>query len=329
MKLTKFVFCLIFAMLWACTALAQDGNSNDTGDTQGQGEAQIDANVALANSDNAAQVQAQTVDGASNGGEETSDTVSQASGIPQAQSNGADNSRNTAGEAQKTGDLAHSEDKNALVVEPETQETIDNSLVRNSNYIGWNTGFKFYFGLGPALDMKEIEFGYSARLGLDVHINYFGIGLEVTWYMIWGTNAQKVSELFSKAYRKTNSSFILILNGYIPVNDNFLFSLGGGAGLGRRYVTVYADDKVRDSGVSWLARAQVGFVWRCDNDLFIAIDFAFDFGNFLIKSKHPSLIGLGTDNAFGLALGLGYQAVFSHEKHESSSSSGSWWHDDD
>ncbi len=340
MKQTKSLFCLIMWMLWAFPALAQDAiPSNNSEDAQARDAVQYEANGGVlpdaeflnSNKGTVPQDRLDANEDARQGDAEADGALPLKTGALQAQSDGAENPQMSASDEQNTEVRDAPEGVEVPVTDGDSglQDESNDYGGRTPYFVGWNEGFKFYFGLGPVLDMEEIEFGYTARLGLDVHLDYFGIGLEVTWSMIWGTNAQKVTDLFNKAYRKTNSSFILMLNGYIPVNDHFIFSLGGGAGLGRRYVTVFADDKVKDSGISWLARAQVGFIWRCDNDLTISVDFAFDFGNYVLASKHPSLIGLGTDNTFGLALGLGYLAVLSHEEIDCDDCAGSSWGDDD
>lgn len=197
------------------------------------------------------------------------------------------------------------------------------------SYVGWNTGFKFYLGLGPSLDLVDKAMGYSARLGFDVHLQYFGIGLEVAWNMIWALRSARRGDCLDMAYRTTNTSFLLIGNGYIPINNNFIISLGAGVGIGKRYELIYSDADFREDGTSWSARLQVGVVWRADNDTFYELTFPFDFGNFVaIDNSNFRWSDLAQDIAFGLVFVFGYQAAH-HEKCNYGCGGSGHWDDDD
>ena len=212
------------------------------------------------------------------------------------------------GLSENTTDIVDSEMKQ----EPDS-ETIPQIQVPQ---IGWNTGFTFYLGVGPAIDMYNHDYGYAARVGLDFHLVYFGLGLEVAWNTLWGTTGRK-SDFLQKAYRKSNTSFLVFMNGYIPVSDYVIFSLGGGIGLGRKYETVFAEKKVKDEGISWQSRLQAGIIIRLDNDMTIGLNFAFDFANYIFAERKSTLINPASDIAGGLLLSFGYLSVATHDDMDS------------
>ncbi|MBO4349955.1 MAG: hypothetical protein J6A01_03290 [Proteobacteria bacterium] len=168
-------------------------------------------------------------------------------------------------------------------------------------------GYKFYLGTGPASDLRDYGVGYSARVGVDMHYTYFGIGLEVAWNMIWATKGAKRSDMLDMAYRTTNCGLLLLLNGYIPVNQHVIISLGAGAGLGKKSEIVFSDYDIREDDASWLARVQAGLIWHFDNNIILGADIEFNFGNYLYSSK-DSFRWSDTewDSSMGLVFTLGY-----------------------
>ena len=167
-------------------------------------------------------------------------------------------------------------------------------------------GFWFYGGIGPAFDLHDPAYGYSARVGLDIHHTYFGFGFEVSWNMIWAANGTKRSDHNDTAYRATNSAFLLMGHGYIPATDHLVILLGAGIGLGKRYEKIFSDYNKKNSDASWLARLQAGVVWLCDNKMTFGFDAEFNFGNYLYKDKNWWSDEV-EDVSLGLVFTVGYQ----------------------
>lgn len=172
----------------------------------------------------------------------------------------------------------------------------------------WGKGFDLYLGVGPAIDLRDPAAGYSARIGLDVHSRYVGIGLEVTVNMLWATNGSKRSDHNDTAYRATNSGLLLIGRGYIPTSDHLVLSLGAAIGVGKRYEKIFSDRRWKIDDSSWLARLQIGGLWLFDNNLSLGLDFEFNFGNyFSYKEKYWS--DCEYDASLGIVINLNYTLI--------------------
>ncbi len=172
----------------------------------------------------------------------------------------------------------------------------------------WKAGIGVYFGIGPAFDLRDPAAGYSARVGLNVHGKYFGIGLDATWNMLWATEPAARSDNQDMAYLVTSSGLLLMLNGYIPATKQFIFKLGAGAGVGRRYELIFSDEGRNDSGTSWLARLEAGAFYIFENHITLGLDLEFNFNNYT-EQDYRWWSDCETDISLGVVLSLGYQFV--------------------
>lgn len=175
--------------------------------------------------------------------------------------------------------------------EPEEDELEDNEQedISYPEYEpGWTTGIGFNLGIGPAIDMLDPCLGYSARVGLDLHAKYWGIGLEVTWNTVWSTaSPSRPNHRRDFADKTSNSGLMLLIHGYLPTSDYFVMSLGAGIGLGARYED-FSDnpEEKRTSGMmdaSWLARVQTGAKWLVTDCLTLGFDLELNLGNYWSK----------------------------------------------
>ena len=145
----------------------------------------------------------------------------------------------------------------------------------------WGKGFGLFFGIGPAIDLRDPAVGYSSRIGIDVHAEYWGLGLEVTWNSIWMAESARRIDNQDAAYKVTNSGLLLSLDGYAPINNHFIFKGGGAIGVGRRYETIFSDyPNLRESGSSWLARLRAGAFYIFDSHFTVGLDIEFNLGNY-------------------------------------------------
>lgn len=144
----------------------------------------------------------------------------------------------------------------------------------------WKSGFDLYLGIGPAFDLRDPAAGYSARVGLDYHGRYLGIGLDVTWNMLWATEPATRADNQDMSYRVTSSGLLLFLNGYIPATRQFIVKLGGGIGVGRRYEIIFSNNDREESGSSWLARVQAGGFYLFENHITLGFDLELNFNNY-------------------------------------------------
>ncbi|MBO4349558.1 MAG: hypothetical protein J6A01_01245 [Proteobacteria bacterium] len=153
---------------------------------------------------------------------------------------------------------------------------------------GWTTGLGINLGLGPAIDLLDPCSGYSARIGLDIHAKYWGIGLEVTWNTVWSTaSASRPFHRHDFADETSNSGLMLLVKGFLPTSDSFVMSLGAGIGLGARYED-FSDnpEDVHTSSMmdaSWLARFQTGAMWLVADCLTLGFDLELNLGNYWSK----------------------------------------------
>ncbi|MBO4351039.1 MAG: hypothetical protein J6A01_08855 [Proteobacteria bacterium] len=190
-------------------------------------------------------------------------------------------------------------------IAPEQSDAAENAEPQT----GWRSGLAPYIGIGPAFDMLDDATGYSARIGFDMHWKYIGIGLEVTWNMIWAKDGTKRSDHNDIAYRTTNSGLLALLNGYIPLTDHFIIKLGAGIGLGKRYEITFSDlqaDYFNSEDSSWLARLQAGMFWLFDSNFTLGLDMEFNFGGY----TDPGAVWWSDkedDISLGLVLTLSYQ----------------------
>ena len=151
---------------------------------------------------------------------------------------------------------------------------------------GWRPAFSVKAGVGPAIDLRDPCFGYSARFGIDFHAKYWGVGLEVTWNTVWSNASPSRPYLRRDFADKTSNSGLIVLgHGYLPTSDRFILSLGAGIGLGARYED-FSDNpeekrnaKMMDA--SWLARIQTGALWLVTDNFTVGFDIEFNFGNYL------------------------------------------------
>ena len=207
----------------------------------------------------------------------------------------------------------------ALDLPPSTDSDVSSSKVQDRDFVENNrtavaaeeshfgSGFKFYLGVGPAGDLRDYGAGYSARVGVDMHHKYFGIGLEVAWNMIWATKGAKRSDMLEMAYRTTNAGLLFLLNGYIPINHHIIISLGVGIGIGQKSEVVFSDYDINERDTSWLARTQAGLIWHFDNNIILGADIEFNFGNYLTPSKSNFYWSDAEwDSSMGLVFTFGY-----------------------
>ena len=174
---------------------------------------------------------------------------------------------------------------------------------------GWRSGASLYAGVGPAFDLLDDATGYSSRIGFDGHWTYIGIGLEVTWNMIWAKEGTKRSDHNDVAYRTTNSGIMAMVHGFIPPTDHLVIKLGAGIGLGVRYEITFSDEKnnewVNSTDSSWLARLQAGVLWLFDSNLTVGVDFEFNFGGY-VEPVDLWWSDKEDDTSFGLVFNFSY-----------------------
>ena len=205
-------------------------------------------------------------------------------------------------------DIPSSTDGDLASSDAQDRDSVDNhrtAVAANESQFG--PGFKFYLGVGPASDLRDYGVGYSARVGVDMHHKYFGIGLEVAWNMIWATKGAKRSDMLEMAYRTTNCGLLLLLNGYIPINNHMIISLGAGIGIGKKSEIIFSDYDISEDNASWLARAQAGLIWHFDNNIILGADIEFNFGNYIHSSKeYFRWSDTEWDSSIGLVFTFGY-----------------------
>ena len=192
---------------------------------------------------------------------------------------------------------------------PDNAAPVDEIPTDNADNIaesGWRDGMGFYAGIGSASDLLDAANGYSARIGLDVHWKYIGIGLEVTWNMLWASDSTKRADHRDVATRTTNSGLLGMVHGYIPISNHFVATLGAGLGLGQRYELIFSDYDIKESDTSWLARLQGGVFWLFDNHLTLGLDLEFNFGGYT-EPKGVWWSDKENDISLGLALTVSYQ----------------------
>ena len=173
--------------------------------------------------------------------------------------------------------------------------------------------FEIYAGVGPAFDLRDPAYGYSAKIGMGFHDKYFGVGAEVSWNTQWSACGTKRSDHNDTAYRATNSGVMAMMHGFIPLGYGFIpgtdrlsLKLGAGIGLGWRYESIFSDIDKKVSDGSWLARLQAGVVWQFDNDFTVGADMEFNFGNYVYTDKNYWSDDV-TDISLGLVLTVSYQ----------------------
>ncbi len=131
---------------------------------------------------------------------------------------------------------------------------------------GWGPGIAVNVGVGPAVDLRDPCYGYSARVGAEYHDRYWGLGLEVTWNTLWSTApASRPYHRHGFADKTSNSGLMLLVHGYLPTSKRFIISLGAGIGLGARYENFSdapeIDRTTLSMDPSWLARFETGATW--------------------------------------------------------------------
>lgn len=168
-------------------------------------------------------------------------------------------------------------DEAPLQAEEDTAQPVDSD---NQDETGWRSGIGFLGGIGPAFDLQDSAAGYSARLGLDLHWKYLGLGIEVTWNTLWATVDTKRAAHRNVSYRTTNSGILLIAHGYIPTTDTFVITLGAGVGLGQRYEKIFSNEEIEEEDSSWLARLETGGLWLFDNNLTLGLAIELNFGGY-------------------------------------------------
>ncbi len=173
--------------------------------------------------------------------------------------------------------------------------------------------FEIYTGVGPAFDLRDPAYGYSAKIGMGFHDQYFGVGVEVSWNTLWSACGTKRSDHNDTAYRATNSGVMIMMHGFVPLGYGFIpgtdqlsVKLGAGLGLGWRYESIFSDIDKKVSDGSWLARLQAGVVWRFDNGFTVGADMEFNFGNYVYTDKNYWSDDV-TDISLGLVLTVSHQ----------------------
>lgn len=150
---------------------------------------------------------------------------------------------------------------------------------------GWKLGLGINLGVGPAMDMLDPCFGYSARMGIDIHAEYWGVGFEVTWNTVWTTaSPSRPNHRRDFADETSNSGVILIVHGYLPTSKHMVMSLGAGIGLGVRYED-FSDSPEEERTAhmmdgSWLARFQTGAKWLMTDCFTLGFDLELNLGNY-------------------------------------------------
>ncbi len=151
---------------------------------------------------------------------------------------------------------------------------------------GWGQALAVYVGVGPAADMLDPCYGYSARIGVEYHEKYWGIGLEVTWNTVWSTaSGSRPNHRRDFADKTSNSGIMLFGHGYLPTSERFVLSLGAGIGfVGARYED-FSDnpEEKRTSSMmdgSWLAQFQTGAMWLVTDHITLGFDLELNLGNY-------------------------------------------------
>ena len=140
-------------------------------------------------------------------------------------------------------------------------------------------GFYVYGGIGPAFDLLDESYGYSATISATFHFWYLGLGIDIAWNMLWAGDTKRTDHN-DMQYFVTNSAGLFMGHGYIPVGDHFVITLGAGVGLGHQYATVFSDQDVKEHDISWLARVQLGGFYRFENQMLVGLDVVFNFGDY-------------------------------------------------
>ena len=157
--------------------------------------------------------------------------------------------------------------------------TVDSRNVANDQI--WGKGFGLFVGIGPAVDLRDPAVGYSSRIGINVHGDYWGLGFEVTWNTVWLAEPAKRIDNQDAAYKVTNSGLLLSLDGYAPINNHFVFRGGAAIGVGRRYETIFSDyPNLEESGSSWLTRFRAGAFYLFDSHFTVGLDLELNLGNY-------------------------------------------------
>lgn len=193
--------------------------------------------------------------------------------------------------------------------EAEIKDTSDPVLAS-----GWKMGIGVNLGVGPAIDLLDPCYGYSARIGANLHDKYWGIGLEVTWNTVWSTaSAGGRNHRHTFADKTSNSGLLLTVSGYLPTSNHFVISLTAGAGLGVRYENFSAAPrKDRTTGTmdpSWLVRVQTGAMWLVTDNFTIGFDMEVNFGNYWSELPRWSSDDK-LDISLGAILTFSYQFFF-------------------
>ena len=150
---------------------------------------------------------------------------------------------------------------------------------------GWGRALAVYVGVGPAVDLRDPCYGYSARIGAEYHEKFWGLGPEVTWNTLWSTaSPSRPNHRHGNADKTSNSGLILLAHGYLPTSNKFVVSLGAGIGLGVRYED-FSDasktDRTQSSmDPSWLARFETGALWFVTGHFTIGFDLELNLGNY-------------------------------------------------
>ena len=150
---------------------------------------------------------------------------------------------------------------------------------------GWRTGIALHAGVGPAVDLRDPCFGYSARFGAEFHEKYWGLGLEVTWYTQWSTaSASSPNHRHGFADETSNSGLMLLAHGYLPTSDHFVASIGAGLGFGARYEYFSDAPEIKRATMamdpSWLVRVQTGAMWLVTDRFTLGFDVELNLGNY-------------------------------------------------
>lgn len=170
----------------------------------------------------------------------------------------------------------------------------------------WQNGLGFYLG-GGGQGFVNAPGGYTAYFGCDFHLEYVGLGLEISWNTLWASEDKTKRELHSHTpYKTTNSGLLLAVHGYLPTIAQFIFTAEAAIGLGVRYDKTFSDSSAGNyNGGSWISHIALGGFYLFDCNLTLGFQFDINIGNFLPNERRWS--DEKTDYEVGISLHLSYQ----------------------
>ena len=173
---------------------------------------------------------------------------------------------------------------------------------------------------GPAADLRDPCFGYSASIGAGYHEKYWGARVDVTWNTLWSTaSANRPNHRHGFADKTSNSGLMLLVHGYLPTSKRFIISLGAGIGLGARYENFSdapeIDRTTLSMDPSWLARFETGALWIVGDfintsDFFtIGFNMELNLGGYHLSELPRWLSDDEMDISLGFILTVSYQSL--------------------